>query len=135
MNAIVIYWSQTGNTESMANRISNDLNVKCVNVSEISASDAISYDTLILGCPAMGAEELEEYEFRPFFNELINKITNQRLFLFGSFGWGGGEWMRNWEEEVKSLGKTLGSSGLISNGDESEIDPSEYENFINSIKG
>ena len=135
MNAIVIYWSQTGNTESMANRISNDLNVKCVNVSEISASEAISYDTLILGCPAMGAEELEEYEFRPFFNELINKITNQRLFLFGSFGWGGGEWMRNWEEEVKSLGKTLGSSGLISNGDESEIDPREYENFINSIKG
>lgn len=135
MNAIVIYWSQTGNTESMANRISNDLNVKCVNVSEISASEAISYDTLILGCPAMGAEELEEYEFRPFFNELINKITNQRLFLFGSFGWGGGEWMRNWEEEVKSLGKTLGSSGLISNGDESEINSSEYENFINSIKG
>ncbi len=134
MNAIVIYWSQTGNTESMANRIASDLDIKCVNVSEILPSEAIKYDTIILGCPAMGAEELEEYEFRPFFDKLISLVNSQRLFLFGSYGWGGGEWMRNWEEEVKSAGKNLGSCGLISNGDSSEIDQNDYDSFISAIK-
>jgi flavorubredoxin len=82
----------------------------------------------------MGAEELEEDEFRPFFDDLMKSISNQRLFLFGSYGWGGGEWMRNWESEIKETGKNLGSTGLISNGDESEIDESEYQTFINAIK-
>jgi len=134
MNAIVIYWSATGNTESMANKIADDLGVKAVSVSDITSDEAKAYDTLVLGCPAMGAEELEEDEFRPFFDDLMKVVDNQRLFLFGSFGWGGGEWMRNWENEVKELGKNLGSEGLISNGDASEIDDSEYETFINSIK-
>lgn len=134
MNAIVIYWSATGNTESMANKIADDLGVKAVSVSDITSDEAKTYDTLVLGCPAMGAEELEEDEFRPFFDDLMKVVDNQRLFLFGSFGWGGGEWMRNWENEVKELGKNLGSEGLISNGDASEIDDSEYETFINSIK-
>ena len=134
MNAIVIYWSATGNTESMANKIADDLGVKAVSVSDITSDEAKTYDTLVLGCPAMGAEELEEDEFRPFFDDLMKVVDNQRLFLFGSFGWGGGEGMRNWENEVKELGKNLGSEGLISNGDASEIDDSEYETFINSIK-
>ncbi len=133
MNAIVIYWSSTGNTESMANKISETIGVNAVNVSSISAEDALKYDTLILGCPAMGAEELEDGEFRPFFDELMSKLENQRLFLFGSFGWGGGEWMRNWEEEVRQGGKNLGASGLISGGDASEIDPSEFDEFIKAI--
>ncbi len=134
MNAIVIYWSATGNTESMAKRIADDLNIKALHVSEITSDEAKNYDTIILGCPAMGAEELEEDEFRPFFDDLMKVISNQRLFLFGSYGWGGGEWMRNWELEIKEMGKNLGSTGLISNGDESEIDESEYQTFINAIK-
>jgi len=133
MNAIVIYWSATGNTESMANKIGETIGANVVNVSSITSEEALKYDTLILGCPAMGAEELEDGEFRPFFDELMSKLDNQRLFLFGSFGWGGGEWMRNWEEEVKQGGKNLGASGLISGGDASEIDPSEFEEFIKAI--
>lgn len=133
MNAIVIYWSATGNTESMANKIGETVGANVVNVSSITSEESLKYDTLILGCPAMGAEELEDGEFRPFFDELMSKLDNQRLFLFGSFGWGGGEWMRNWEEEVKQGGKNLGASGLISGGDASEIDPSEFEEFIKAI--
>lgn len=133
MNAKIIYWSATGNTLDIANKISKDTNVEAVNVSEITADEAIKYDTLILGCPAMGAEELEESEFRPFFDELKSKLTNQRLFLFGSFGWGGGEWMRNWEEEVKNANLNLVINGLISNSDSSDLDESEYNNFIKAI--
>ncbi len=134
MNAIVIYWSATGNTESMANKIGETLNVEVKNVSSITSEEALTYDTLILGCPAMGAEELEDGEFRPFFDDLMKSLGSQRLFLFGSFGWGGGEWMRNWEEEVKQGGKNLCAKGLISSGDASEIDQSEFDEFINSIK-
>ncbi len=134
MNAKIIYWSQTGNTEDIARKISEDTQVEYVRVSDITADEAIKYDTLILGCPAMGAEELEEDEFRPFFDELKSKLSNQRLFLFGSFGWGGGEWMQNWEQEVKDAGLNLGFAGLISNSDSSDLDPSEYESFISAIK-
>lgn len=134
MNAKIIYWSQTGNTEDIARKISEDTQVEYVRVSDITADEAIKYDTLILGCPAMGAEELEEDEFRPFFDELKSKLSNQRLFLFGSFGWGGGEWMQNWEQEVKGSGLNLGCAGLISNSDSSDLDPSEYESFISAIK-
>ncbi len=134
MNAKIIYWSQTGNTEDIARKISEDTQVEYVRVSDITADEAIKYDRLILGCPAMGAEELEEDEFRPFFDELKSKLSNQRLFLFGSFGWGGGEWMQNWEQEVKDAGLNLGFAGLISNSDSSDLDPSEYESFISAIK-
>jgi len=134
MNAAIIYWSQTGNTEDMAKKIGEDLGVTPVEVSSITSEEALKYDTLILGCPAMGSEELEEDEFRPFFDDLMKGLSNQRLFLFGSYGWGGGEWMTNWENEITEAGKNLGAKGLISNGDASLIDDSEYESFINAIK-
>ena len=122
MSAIVIYWSGSGNTESIANKIAGDLGVEAESVSEISVNDALSYDTLILGCPAMGAEELEDGEFRPFFEELMSSVGQKRIFLFGSYGWGDGEWMRNWQSEVESLGGNLICDGLIVNGDSQEID-------------
>ncbi len=117
----IIYWSATGNTEAMAAAIAEG--AKEVNpdtayftVSEISADAAASYDTLILGCPAMGAEVLEEAEFEPFFTELEPKISGKSIALFGSYGWGDGEWMRNWEERVTSAGaKLVGGEGLIIN--------------------
>lgn len=117
----IIYWSATGNTEAMAAAIAEG--AKEVNpdtayftVSEISADAAAGYDTLILGCPAMGAEVLEEAEFEPFFTELEPKISGKSIALFGSYGWGDGEWMRNWEERVTSAGaKLVGGEGLIIN--------------------
>ena len=113
----IIYWSGTGNTEAMAEAILEG--AKSVNpdtayftVSEISADDAASYDTLILGCPAMGAEILEEDEFEPFFTDLESKISGKNIALFGSYGWGDGEWMRNWEERVLGSGAKLIGDGL-----------------------
>ena len=117
----IIYWSGTGNTEAMAAAILEG--AKTVNpdtafftVSDISSADAAEYDTLVLGCPAMGAEVLEESEFEPFFAELESKISGKKVALFGSYGWGDGEWMRSWEERVIGAGANLISGeGLIIN--------------------
>lgn len=133
MSAIVIYWSGSGNTQSIAEKIAGDLGIEAKSVSEISVNDALSYDTLILGCPAMGAEELEDTEFRPFFEELMSSVGQKRIFLFGSYGWGDGEWMRNWQSEVESLCGNLVCDGLIVNGDSQEIDESLYQDFISKI--
>lgn len=117
----IIYWSGTGNTEAMANAIlegakSKNEDTVCFNVSELSVDNALEYDTLILGCPAMGAEVLEEEEFEPFFTELEGKISDKRIALFGSYGWGDGEWMRLWEKRVNTSGaKLIGGEGFILN--------------------
>ena len=117
----IIYWSGTGNTEAMALAVAEgaksvNADTACFTVSEISADDAAGYDTLILGCPAMGAEVLEEDEFEPFFTALEPKISGKKVALFGSYGWGDGEWMRSWEECVTNSGASLiGGEGLIIN--------------------
>lgn len=134
MKSIVVYWSMTGNTEGVANLIGVDCDANVLSVSEASIDEVLSYDNIILGCPAMGAEVLEEEEFQPFYDELSTKLNNQRLFLFGSYGWGDGEWMRNWEEDAKNKGLNLQAEGLIVNGDASSIDQEKYEGFINAIK-
>ncbi len=116
----IIFWSGTGNTEAMANAVLNGAktvneDVKLFNVSEITADEAAEYDTLILGCPAMGAEVLEEDEFEPFFTELEGKIAGKNIALFGSYGWGDGEWMRSWEERVNAAGAKLVCDSVIAN--------------------
>lgn len=116
----VIYWSGTGNTEAMAMAVTEGAKAvnpdsALFNVSEISADKAAEYDTLILGCPAMGAEVLEEDEFEPFFTELEGKLSGKNVALFGSYGWGDGEWMRSWEERVIASGAKLVGEGLIIN--------------------
>ena len=117
----IIYWSGTGNTETMAMAVADG--AKQVNpdaalftVSDITADAAAEYDILALGCPAMGAEVLEEDEFEPFFTELEGKLNGKKVALFGSYGWGDGEWMRSWEERIIASGATLvGGEGLIVN--------------------
>lgn len=117
----IIYWSGTGNTEAMANAIlegAKEVNPEAVlfDVSDITAKDAATYDTLILGCSAMGAEVLEESEFEPFFTELEKSLSGKKVALFGSYGWGDGEWMRDWQERVNATGANLvNSEGLIIN--------------------
>lgn len=117
----VIYWSGTGNTEAMANSIVEGIqgitsDVELFNVSEISAADAAGYDKIVLGCPAMGSEELEEDEMEPFFTELEGSLSGKKVALFGSYGWGDGEWMRNWADRVQAAGATLiNGEGLIVN--------------------
>ena len=115
----IIYWSGTGNTEAMANAIFDgakevNADTKLFSVDQITADEAKDYNNLILGCPAMGAEELEEGEFEPFFAELEVNLSGKNVALFGSYGWGDGEWMREWESRMLDAGaNVLNREGLI----------------------
>ncbi|MCD7733879.1 MAG: flavodoxin [Clostridiales bacterium] len=117
----VIYWSQTGNTEQMANAVAEGIaaaggEAGLFSVSDITPEDALACSSLALGCPAMGAEELEETEFAPFFEAIQGSLAGKRVALFGSYGWGDGEWMRTWQAEVESAGAELvGGQGVIAN--------------------
>jgi len=116
----VIYWSGTGNTAMMADAVVKGAKDKGGDVDLFDASDfndsmLDTYDALALGCPSMGAEVLEEDEFQPMYDSIKNKLGNKKIVLFGSYGWGDGEWMRNWEEELRALGANLLKDGLIIN--------------------
>jgi flavodoxin short chain len=118
--AAVIYWSGTGNTEIMANAVLEGLrsagaDATLFSVDKITPAEAAAYDKLALGCPSMGAEVLEEEEFEPFFTELEKSISGKPIALFGSYGWGDGEWMRNWNERCEGRGANLVTEGLIAN--------------------
>ena len=116
----VIYWSMSGNTEAMANAIAEgaqgagaEVDVK--QVSEITVDQALAYDLLALGCPAMGAEVLEESEFEPFFTDLESRLSGKKVALFGSYGWGDGQWMRDWQARTEAANANLYEQGLILN--------------------
>ncbi|MCT4631335.1 MAG: flavodoxin [Firmicutes bacterium] len=103
-NVKVIYWSGTGNTEAMAKAIgegakSAGAEVEVVSVDGASQDMVNSASHIILGCPSMGMEVLEEAEFEPFIAD--TDFTGKKVALFGSYDWGDGEWMRNWEEQME----------------------------------
>ncbi len=105
MKVAVVYWSGTGNTEAMANAIAEGVKqenseVELFNASEFNSSNVAEFDAFAFGCPAMGAEELEDSEFLPMWEEVSGKLSGKRVALFGSYGWGDGEWMRSWEESA-----------------------------------
>lgn len=133
MNGIIVYWSGTGNTEAIANKISSDTLYEALSVSSLKPEDLEKYDIVVFGCPAMGAEELEEDEFKPFFEEAMNYLSGKKLALFGSYGWGDGEWMRNWKDEAIALGGDVVST-IIANGDDSALDSNEYSEFLTKIQ-
>ena len=115
----VIYWSGTGNTQAMAEAVAEGAKnagaqADLFSVSDTSADAAAAYDRLALGCPAMGAEVLEESEFEPFFTELEGRLSGKKVALFGSYGWGDGQWMRDWEARMSGAGATIvGGEGVI----------------------
>lgn len=118
--AIIVYWSGTGNTEIMAEKIKEGMEAKQyeVEMTEVyyaNIDDILSYDKILFGCPSMGIEELEEEEFEPFFEEIESQLSNKKIALFGSYGWGDGEWMEAWEERVSNLDISLFEKGLIIN--------------------
>jgi flavodoxin short chain len=122
MKVAVIFWSGTGNTEKMAEAIAKSANAELFNVSDFNG-DIAEYDRLAFGCPAMGAENLEESEFEPFFADVEGKLKGKSVALFGSYGWGDGEWMRNWVERAESAGAiVVGGEGLIANETPSDED-------------
>ena len=115
MKTAVIYWSGTGNTEAMAMVVAEGAGAQPFTVLDFSGSIS-DFDAIAFGCPAMGSEVLEESEFEPFFSAVEGQLSGKRVALFGSYGWGDGEWMRNWEERVKSAGAELvNGEGLIVN--------------------
>lgn len=116
----VIYWSGTGNTEAMAKAVAEGAKaegaeVKLLSVDEASSEDVTSADAIALGCPSMGAEVLEESEMEPFVESLQGKVTGKATALFGSYDWGSGEWMKDWEERMDSYGSKVVGEGLIVN--------------------
>lgn len=115
MKTAVIYWSGTGNTEAMAKAVAEGAGAERFSVSDFSG-DISEYDRVAFGCPAMGAEELEESEFEPFFAGCESKLNGKKIALFGSYGWGDGEWMRLWQDRASSAGAVIcGGEGLILN--------------------
>ena len=116
----IVYWSGTGNTEAMANAVAEGLKevgseVELYTAGEFDASKITEFDAVAFGCPAMGAEVLEEDEFAPMFDSCKEYLKDKKIALFGSYGWGDGEWMRNWEQDCVNSGAVLACDSVISN--------------------
>ena len=116
----VVYWSGTGNTAAMAAAVEEGAKgagaeVTVFTATEFDASVMDSFDAVAFGCPSMGAEELEDSEFAPMFEACEAKLSGKKIALFGSYGWGDGEWMRNWEEQCKNDGAVLACDFVICN--------------------
>lgn len=116
-SVLVVYWSGTGNTEIMAEKIKEGiektgLSVQYASVDQVTPSDLEDYDKIAFGCPSMGVETLEEDEFEPFFAEVEANLSGKKVALFGSYGWGDGEWMDYWQDRTVETGALLFAEGL-----------------------
>ena len=135
----VIYWSMSGNTQAMAEAIAkgiNDSGKEAVvqYVSEASVSELQDAKVFALGCPAMGAEVLEEGEMDPFVSEVEGIAAGKKIALFGSYGWGDGQWMRDWEERMSGCGAAIiNGAGLICHETPDDAMISECENLGKQI--
>ncbi|MCQ4727416.1 flavodoxin [Anaerotignum faecicola] len=135
----VIYWSGTGNTKIMANSIAEGIGqsgaeAEIFDVSDFGG-DISAYDKIAFGCPSMGDEVLEEGEFEPFFESVEGNLKGKKVALFGSYGWGDGKWMRDWEERVSKDGASLYGEGLIVNGMPSGDGKTECVDFGKGFAG
>ena len=121
MKIAVVYWSSTGNTEAMAQAVVEGAKhagaeAELFTAAEFDGGKMDEFDAVAFGCPAMGAEELEDGEFAPMFETCESKLSGKKIALFGSYGWGDGQWMRDWCERAKEDGAVLFSEeGLICN--------------------
>ena len=116
----VVYWSGTGNTEAMAMAVAEGAKGKGTEVSVITAAEFSpeqvgEYSAIAFGCPSMGSEQLEESEFEPMFTACESRLSGKNIALFGSYGWGDGEWMRSWEETCTADGAVLVTESVICN--------------------
>lgn len=114
----VVYWSGTGNTEEMAKSIESGAmkagaSVEIFKASEFNEALLSQFDGVAFGCPSMGAEELEDSEFLPMFEACEPHLKDKKIGLFGSYGWGDGEWMREWEQTCLSDGAILVCDSVI----------------------
>lgn len=118
--AAVVFWSGTGNTEEMANAVADGaknagLEVDMFRAAEFNSGLVGNYDAIAFGCPSMGVEVLEESEMQPMWDEVKGSLNGKRIVLFGSYGWGDGEWMRNWNEDAEAAGAIMAADFVICN--------------------
>lgn len=116
----IVYWSGTGNTETMAHAVLEGAlgaggEADLLPVAVFSADMVEEYDAIAFGCPAMGAEELEDSEFAPVFDQCLPKLSGKKIGLFGSYGWGDGEWIRTWEDTCRGQGANLACDPVMAN--------------------
>ena len=116
----VVYWSGTGNTEAMADAVlegakAAGADAALFTADAFDASQVDAFDAIAFGCPSMGVEELEDGEFEPMFSACEAALNGKKIALFGSYGWGDGEWMRNWETRCKKIGAALAAESVICN--------------------
>ena len=116
----VVYWSGTGNTESMAQAVAEGITeaggeAVQLTAAEFGADMMDAFDAIAFGCPSMGSEELEDSEFAPMFAACEPKLNGKKIALFGSYGWGDGEWMRNWAETCEGDGAVFACDFVICN--------------------
>ena len=114
----VIYWSGTGNTEAMAEAVlagmkDGGADAVMLTPDQVDAASVGKYDAIAFGCPAMGSEMLEETEFEPMFSSVKGSLGGKKVALFGSYGWGDGDWMRAWEAECREAGLQLAAESVI----------------------
>ena len=114
----ICYWSGTGNTQAMAEAVAEGVRgagaqAQVFTASEFDAAKVDGFDAIALGCPAMGAEELESDEFEPMFTACEGKLSGKPIALFGSYGWGDGEWMSAWEDTCRGDGAELVCNSVI----------------------
>ena len=111
----VVFWSGTGNTEAMAAAVAEGAGpgAELIPAAAFDPAALANYDAFAFGCPSMGAEQLEESEFEPMFAACEAGLAGRRVGLFGSYGWGDGEWMRSWEERCAAAGIALAAPSVI----------------------
>lgn len=117
----IVYWSGTGNTQAMAKLVLEGVtaaggHADLFPAGEFSAEKAKEYAAIAFGCPSMGSEQLEETEFDPMYQSVKPELGGKAVVLFGSYGWGDGEWMRNWAEDCESAGCRMPAEPVTVNG-------------------
>ena len=103
MSVAVVYWSQTGNTEAMANILAEAAGGEAISWEDFSSDKVADYDALAFGCPAMGDEELDP-DFEELWNDCKDELGGKAVVLFGSYDWGTGEWMDTWKDAAEGDG-------------------------------
>ncbi|WP_315306910.1 flavodoxin [Pseudoramibacter alactolyticus] len=118
--AALVFWSGTGNTEAMANAVEAGIKaggaeVEVFQAADFDSSKVAEFDGIAFGCPSMGAEQLEESEMQPMFDDVKDRLSGKKVVLFGSYGWGDGEWMRTWEDDCADAGADRVADSVICN--------------------
>lgn len=138
-NILLVFWSGTGNTEIMAEKIKEGMEkagaqVDFRTVDAVDPSEIANFDKIMFGCPSMGVETLEEDEFEPFFEAVEAGLSGKKVALFGSYGWGEGEWMDAWVERTQATGALLFEEGFKVNSTPSSEEEEKCiefgENFV-----